>query len=278
MILSEKFLEKYRKSFKFVIWHRICYEIKVRALKMNTSRFNSKSLIKTFFTLIELTIVFGIFCILISILLPSLKRAKEYAREIQCMNNIRQIAIGYNNYLNDYKTENPMPANGRFLDDMSIVYPYINTLGVFYCPSTKTERPNSPTDLEIQLKESGNSIILNSSVRDYLAAVYDEWDRIIYNGSQINQGHGTSSYGINPDSPSGNFDLSDAEKGVIYENCDGNHFTGYRNVIYVKDLHYVKYKNVSSTSEDYVWFLTLNKNGRISLSEVVKHNKPSGKK
>ncbi len=230
------------------------------------------------FTLIELTIVLAIICVLLSIILPSLRRAKEYARETQCMNNIRQIAIGYNNYMNDYKTDCPMPANGRFLDDMSIVYPYINTLGVFYCPSTQTERPTSPQDLEIVLKESGNSIIVQDSLNDYLATVYDEWERIIYNGSEINQGHGTSSYGINPDNPSGNFDLSGAEKGVIYENCSGNHFTGYRNVVYVRDLHYVKYQNVNQESEEYVWFLTLNDNGRISISEVVQQNKATGKK
>ncbi|HPN84588.1 MAG TPA: hypothetical protein PK821_04545, partial [Victivallales bacterium] len=122
-------------------------------------------------------------------------------------------AIGYNAYMNDYKTTCPMPANGRFLDDMSIVYPYVSNIGVFSCPSTKTPRPQSVKDLELQLKDSGNSIVLNSSVKDYIGTVYEEWLRTIYNGSLVNEGHGTSSYGINPDNPSGNFDLSSAEKG-----------------------------------------------------------------
>lgn len=243
---------------------------------MNVKKQNYSNSGKRMFTLIELMLVIALIAILLAMAASSLRRAKQYALEVQCMNHIRQIAIGYNNYMNDYKTDSPMPPSGRFLDDMSIVYPYVKDIDVYCCPCTKTRRPASPDDLEIKISPSGNQFVATNACKDYVAAIYDEWGRQIYRGSQVNQGHGTRSYGINPDNPSGNFVLSSAEKGVIYENKSDNHFSGYRNVIYVKDLHYVKCKKVSIDSEEYVWFLTIKDNGRVDIAEVVKHNK--GKK
>lgn len=54
------------------------------------------------FTLIELLVVVAIITLLISILLPSLKRAKEQSRTVVCRANIRQVAMAFLLYGQDY--------------------------------------------------------------------------------------------------------------------------------------------------------------------------------
>jgi len=55
------------------------------------------------FTLVELLVVIGIIALLISILLPSLNKARESARETQCLSNIRQWGLGYHMYAQNAK-------------------------------------------------------------------------------------------------------------------------------------------------------------------------------
>jgi len=69
---------------------------------MNTTH-RSNPATRLGFTLVELLVVIGIIAVLISILLPSLNRARQSARALQCQSNLKQLGIAAVSYVSEYK-------------------------------------------------------------------------------------------------------------------------------------------------------------------------------
>jgi prepilin-type N-terminal cleavage/methylation domain-containing protein len=80
----------------------------------------------TAFTLIELLVVISIVALLISILLPALKKSRDAARDVQCLTQIRQHGVALTQYIDLYNGYCP-PFRYTYRDKGNCYWPVFLT-------------------------------------------------------------------------------------------------------------------------------------------------------
>lgn len=108
------------------------------------------------FTLIELLVVIAIIAIMAGMLLPSLGRAKEAAKRISCVNQLRQLGISTTMYAGDNGGEFPdRSATNRWCDRLLPIYRSVKLLT---CPSDMgPDGKNRPASAEANTNHLGDS-------------------------------------------------------------------------------------------------------------------------
>jgi prepilin-type N-terminal cleavage/methylation domain-containing protein/prepilin-type processing-associated H-X9-DG protein len=139
------------------------------------------------FTLIELLTVIGIISVLLAILLPALSAARQAAQSVQCLSNLRQMALAAHSYATVYGGHYPIAQYSAFNAPWAVSYGWDFT--VMYNTAT-AQRQVVPGLL--WLGQTDARIQQCPSFQGRSNALYDPYTGYNYNVSYIGHGEGES--------------------------------------------------------------------------------------